>query len=354
MNLIKLFFLASILALATKPATAEFVALKRDDVKPCSFELTEAKNIPHQCKIISDRDNSLEVWQDRLTFDFGKLSLAEFNYLKNVYSGWSKTKTAVVYNSAKHYQLIDFLPPLIQALNNHRFIPESQAINNQQLPSAIQTKQLYMNCWGVTYEVLRAAKNSQAKPAIFMGQGSLVLNTLRRNSQQLLTFSEPEQIPKSVIQPGDVIFVSHKSSTGHEYLDHIAVAIDDGIYFEKAGTGANVPMRIIDESTLRQIWQPGVFNYEVRRLKQNAFLSHPQAMFSLNALAIKKRFDLKKVPGNFKTNTTIMWEEEEKISTASVFYLLNTTLAYSSSRGRAKLMPQLYQSLLPQVVKLIK
>ena len=349
----KLFFLSSVFVLAAKPAVAEFVALKKDDIRSCSLKLAQVKHIPHQCKIISDRDNPLEVWQDRLSFDFGKISQFEFNYLKNIYSGWSKSQTAVTYSPDRSYQLIDFVPPLIQAFNGHRFIPETTTIKNKSLPWENNRKQLYMNCWGVVYEVLRAAINPQTKPTIFMGQGSLMLEKLRQNSYQVLTFHEPEDtIPKLMIQPGDTILIMHVSSTGHEYLDHIVVALDDGIYFEKAGTGENVPIRIIDEKTLRQIWQPGVFTYEIRRLKQNAILPHPQKIFSLNAPVIKNEFPLlNKMPSSIGKNTSIMWQEEEKnIVTSSWFHLLNTLPIFIDNTGKAKLKPQLYNPLLQSTI----
>jgi len=141
-----------------------------------------------------------------------------------------------------------------------------------------------MNCWKLVYEVLKGTINPVAKPSIFMGQGSIMLELFRANSDRLFSKSELEQSSLSAIdnKPGDIILVMHTSSSRHEYLEHIAIAIDDGIYFEKAETGESVPIRIIDRQTLTQIWQPGVFDYEVRRLKPDAVLPHPQRVFSLS------------------------------------------------------------------------
>lgn len=288
----------------------------------------------------------MEVWQDRLVFDFGKLSLFEFQQLKYAYGGAYQSKSLVTYNRDRSYQLIDFLPPIIQVLNNHRFIPESTVV---KFPAKTLSKQLYMNCWGVVYEILRAAQDPLAKPALFMGQGSIMLNLLRDNSQQLLSFNEPEfSIPDTITQPWDVILVMHTSSTGYQYLDHIAIAIDDGIYFEKAGTGADVPIRIIDEATLRQIWQPGVFNYEIRRLKPEAIFPHPQTVFGLNAPEIQQEFTaFKQLPANIGNDTSIMWSEEEKVmSTSSFFHLIPIASTFLDFQGREKLSLKLYQPLL--------
>ena len=339
--------LANILTFLPRTSHAEFAPLQEDDIKPCKLQLSQAKHIPHRCNVISDRTSDLKVWQGRLSFDFGKLSKAEFQQLKNIYGGAYKSKSLVYYNPSKHYQLIDFLPPIIQALNNHRFIPESTVVKSEKDLS----QQLYMNCWGVVYEVLRSATDPLAKPSLFMGQGSIMLDLLRDNSARLLTFNEPNFfIADSKTEPGDIVLIMHTSSTNYQYLDHIAIAIDDGIYFEKAGTGADVPIRIIDEATLRQIWQPGVFDYEIRRLKPNAKLPHPQTIFSLNAPEIQSKFsDFNELPVNIANSTSIMWEEEAKdINTSSLFHLVNTLPIYLNNTGKANLASKLYQQLLAE------
>ena len=338
MFLVKTFFAAIVLGFMPKMVIAEFVKLREDKINDCSHQLSSIENIPYQCKIITDQSNSLEVWQNRLSFEFGQISRSQFDRLKNIYSGGRKSKSALVYNPQKSYQLNDFLPPIIQALNNHRFIPEVE--NKQQ-------KQLYMNCWGLVYEILRAATEERSQPVIFMGQGSLMLNQLRQNSYDLITINEPEdKIAKSLIQPGDILLIMHKSSSGYEYLDHVAIAIDEGIYFEKAGTGADVPIRIIDETTLRQIWQPGVFYYEVRRLKEDAVLPHPQDIFSLHAPTIQQEFELPNISPDISKITSIMWEESEKdLASSSLFHIVNPLLISVDNMGKAKLSPRLYQPL---------
>ena len=343
----------SLFLLGSKPTQAEFVTLGEDKKESCPLKLTEASKIAHKCQVITDASNPLKVWQKRLSFQFGKLSEAEFNYLIDSYGGWSKSITAVTYNRDHNYQLIDFLPPIIQALDGHQFIPESTKLSNQitnkdSFPVDIQ-QQLYMNCWGLVYEVLRMAQNSQVQPAIFMGQGSIMLDLLRHNSEQLMTFQEPEaKISQSVTKPGDIILIMHRSSTGHEYLDHVAIAIDDGIYFEKAGTGAEVPIRIIDEKTIRKIWQPGVFYYEVRRPIPDTTFPRVQTAFSLKSPKIKQEFtQINKIPDSIADNTTVMWEEEaKKLQTSSFFAIINPLPTYIDILGKARLTPVLYKPII--------
>ena len=354
----QVFFISSIFLLMPKNAKAEFVRLKEDQTKSCSIQLSEASNIEHQCLVTTDESSPLEFWKNRLSFDFGKISEQDFIFLKDTYSGWSNSQSAVSYDKNKSYQLIDFLPPLIQALNGHRFIPEETALKNEDWdfwehlsdsPNDLK-KYLYMNCWGLVYEVLRAAKHSQAEPTIFMAQASLMLAQLRNNSDILLSLQEPSEfpIPGALSKPGDIILVMHKSSAGYEYLDHIVIAIDDGIYFEKAGTGEDVPIRIIDEETLVKIWPPGVFYYELRRLHQNASLPHPKEVFSLNSSAIKEQFfPLAEIPLNMSEDTSITWDVESKnLSSISWFHMIDISPLSRDDTEKARLTDKLYQPLL--------
>ena len=56
----------------------------------------------------------------------------------------------------------------------------------------------------------------------------------------------------------------HCSHSGF-FLDHIAIYLDDDVFFERAGAGNNVPFRVTNWATLSSVWQPGVFQYAVRR-----------------------------------------------------------------------------------------
>ena len=355
--LFKILCIYGILLLVPKTSRAEFVLLKNDRTESCSLQLFEARKIQHQCQVTKDENSPLEVWQDRLSFNFGKISQADFIFLKNTYGGWSQSQTSVEYSPNKSYQLLDFLPPLIQALNGHRFIPEEtvEAAYSDDFGERLSSSQrdlkkyLYLNCWGLTYEVLRSAVNSQARPSIFMAQASLMLEQIRNNSHHILTLQQPSEFPIPGIfsNPGDIILITHKSSSGYEYLDHTVIIIDDGIYFEKAGTGEDVPIRIIDRETLLQIWSPGIFRYELRRLHQNAVFPHPQEIFSLDSLKIKSQlFSLDKISLDRTKNTTITWDiESRNLSSISWFYMIDILLSRDNT-GQAELINQLYKPLL--------
>ena len=207
-----------------------------------------------------------------------------------------------------------------------------------------------MNCWGVVYEILRLAKNSHAKPTIFMAQSSIMLNHLRENSRQIMTWQKPADflIANQFMRTGDIILISHHTQAGYEYLDHIAIAIDKGIYFEKAGIGEDVPIRIIDEATLKQTWHPEVFSYELRRINDNAILPHPQEIFTLNSAKIKTKFFpfTEKLSHNAQ-QTTISWKiEENTLSSLAWFHLVEISPLQQDDSNKAQLRRQLYQLIL--------
>ena len=362
-----------------KVARAEFVPLGSDRTETCTLKLTEAEGIPHQCLTIKDLSSPLEVWQSRLSFDFGQLSQTDFNKLQTIYGRWSQQKSLVTYHPQQSYQLIDFLPPLVQALNSHRFVPEVTKLkltkkqNSHSLDNAKQTEEkfldlkpsLYLNCWGLTYEIWRAAKQANSKPTLFMAQSSLMLEQIQRNSVKVLSLEKSDQlpIPGVITQPGDLILIWHRSKSGNIYLDHTAIAVADGVYFEKAGTGENVPIRLIDQATMLKIWSPEVFNYEIRRLKNTGSLPQPRQVFSLDSPEIKSKFaELKNISSEISKDISIAWDLElenlglkdlelDSLQAISWFHLIDLQSFTFDETGRAKLNKQVYQPLLSNLVK---
>jgi hypothetical protein len=201
------------------PALAAFQKTPASRIESCTLRLSHAPEIPHQCLKYVDKSVQLFFWQTSLGFQFGRLSRTQWQILSQHYSSWHHHRTP--YNSLRNYDLLDFLPPVIQALDRHRFISETRSL------SPVSDRQLVTNCWGTTYEILRLSQRSTLEsPVLFVTKAQPMLNLLRRISTPITT----------TIQPGDVLLVSHRHGN-QEYLDHTAIAIDQQIVFEKAGTG---------------------------------------------------------------------------------------------------------------------
>jgi hypothetical protein len=60
----------------------------------------------------------------------------------------------------------------------------------------------------------------------------------------------------------------HIPSPDGEFLDHAVLYLDRDVFFERAGAGDNVPFRVTSWPALSSVWQPGVFEYSVRRRLQ--------------------------------------------------------------------------------------
>ena len=79
----------------------------------------------------------------------------------------------------------------------------------------------------------------------------------------------------AALAPGDVLMLWHQN-TGEEerYLDHVAILVDDDLYLEKAGSGAETPFRLIDWDGLVASWPPAVSP----PLRSTTSMVHPSAL----------------------------------------------------------------------------
>lgn len=225
-----------------------------------------------------------------LDADFGALDRSTFVTLQNTYCSWSETKSRVKWKEGRRYTLLDFLPPLLQAVSGLHF--RSSRTVQKGLPSFLggpderakkykeQEVLLTSNCWGFAWEVLFQADNadtsamtvSTADPAsawrAFTGPGfDLIQSSLTQ--PRLLS---DKILRNKKLQAGDVLLLWHQiasESSNRVYLDHVATLLDNDVYYEKSGSGDNVPFRINTWEGLTANFPPAVFNWEWRRLVRN-------------------------------------------------------------------------------------
>jgi hypothetical protein len=231
---------------------------------------------------------------------FGELDEPSFNALQKAYCAWSETKSRVKWQAGRKYRLIDFLPPLLQAVSGLHF--RSSRTKQKGLPSflggpddkvkryADQEVLLTTNCWGFAWEVLFQADNadtsamtiSTADPTSawreFTGPGFDLIQSSRTQPQLL----KDSYTRNRKLKGGDVLLVWHQNpstASGEDlYLDHVATVIDDDVYFEKSGSGDRVPFRVSTWDMLVANFPPSVFFWEWRRLVRNNPLS-PTAVY---------------------------------------------------------------------------
>jgi hypothetical protein len=273
MNKSIIFSLLSLLILSSTPAKGAFRKTPVHRAEPCSFRLTSIAAIPQRCVRWVDTTAKRPFWQDSLGFQLGRLSYPQWQKLTKIYGAWHNVRLLAPYNPQRNYELLDFMPPTLQAWDRHRFYGQKQILSGLNFGggrSPLTNVQLVTNCWGTVYEVLRLADGLQVQsPVLFVTAAQPMLETLRQIS-----------IAAKDEQPGDIVLISHRHGD-REYLDHTVLVIDRNLFFEKAGTGDEVPYRFVEAQTLQQIWNPAIFHYEVRRPLKSQRLPLPSDRFSL-------------------------------------------------------------------------
>jgi hypothetical protein len=294
------------------PAGAEFKKIVNSKSKSCSLVLSRVHDTDYSCIKNINSSSIIPQWENSFEFVFGELTQDEFEALRATYGEWHSYTPEYV--EGKSYQLLDFFPPIIRALNNHMFLSQLGSYHDI-LPQfddlQLASEKLLSNCWGTVYEILRHATSEFLSGVdIFYAPADQVRDLFREKSQ--IVRSE---------RPGDILLILHTNG-GLEYFDHVVLVLDDGIYFEKAGAGDSVPFRVVDRQTLESIWSPRVFAYELRR--PNVDINWPAAeqIFSLKSSYTLVRFpEFVDLPNNISRKFTSSWSYDETGSVDFFRYL---------------------------------
>ena len=235
-----------------------------------------SKNQPHALKLkradaagatyrgvaANATQSSLRNFQLSLDAVFAPCDEATFETLKRAYGGWSASRSAVAWEAGRDFRLSDLLPPLAQALCGRRFTPTT---SGDVLCNA--------NCWGFAYSVLEAAAAPSDSVTVSAGAhgdawAALVAVTDRVQSTLEQGHDLLGEQRNAALAPGDVLMLWHQNTGEEMYLDHVAILVDDDLYLEKAGSGAETPFRLIDWDGLVASWPPAVFEWDWRRRKR--------------------------------------------------------------------------------------
>ena len=231
---------------------------------------------------------SLPSFALSLDAEFGPLDTITFLGLQELYGSWSETKSRVKWIEGQSYTLLDFLPPLMQAVNGLYF--KSSRQKQVALPSFVgapekkvqkrveQEVLLTTNCWGFAWEVLYQADNkdirnmqiSTADPMsayrAFTNPKNFYRVQTSYSNSKLLTDAT---LRNKKLKGGDTLLIWHQIPGQSLYLDHVAILLDNDVYYEKSGSGDQVPFRITTWEGITANFPPGVFTWEWRRLVRN-------------------------------------------------------------------------------------
>lgn len=351
--------LAKVLAAALLllvPAQSEF-RLVPQTITRTSTQLSRASSVPHEgiAYTFSKAKNAAFSLSHDIDF-FDTLSEADFERLKETYSGWSASPSQVKYKSGARYTLVDFLPLAMQATSSFRFIPQQQTVSlpsfgAKPAKSTPQQAEILTNCWGFAYDVLSASLSYQ--PALRFTLPSPT------NAWAVLTDPAAFETVQSGnvkdraarnrdLQPGDVLLVYHQNKGEPIYLDHAAIFVDNDLYFERAGTGDDVPFRLNTFEGLASSWMPLVFEYRWIRVKAGASLKAPAKAFALDSPVSLKEVSpqLAKLKDEVKTafSVTPQFDAKGKLEKQTYVASLQLDNFVFDEMGRAKLPASAFKS----------
>lgn len=251
------------------------------------LKLARSQDIPH--RILRKTVITGKYFFDSHFYDveFPSLSESEFRRLQKIYGGWSKTRNQETYQSDKVWNLSQFLPPAMASKLGNVFQGEEtlemlphifgSKADGQRIPTPVQ---LISNCWGTAYEVMRAAQTPSeelilfyapqrlAKAVFFDPQWSEEIRPISK------TVSPDPSVRSAGLMPGDVLLI------GDAWLQHVAIFVDDDLYFEKSGTGNTALYRLNTLETILATWPPDLHGYSWRRFHSRP-LPQPSELFNL-------------------------------------------------------------------------
>lgn len=242
----------------------QFIGSQVDNEQKIDFKLQKT-SLPHSVtrkKIIGGR-YAFDSYTHELRF--APMSNADFQKLEQTYSAWSAAKPEIRYEAHKQYALEDFLPPLIKTLLGHKFKEESFSF--KAADASILTASTVANCWGTAYELLREAQRPTKQFSVFYAHDDVMQSFLGNpnySSERKPYSKNPKDFADKAtrnedLQPGDLLII------GGEYLYHVAIFIDDDLYFEKSGSGDTTLFRFVTFDLLQQTWNPELFGWSYRR-----------------------------------------------------------------------------------------
>jgi len=226
-----------------------------------------------------------------LQISLSKMSKKNFQKLKARYGNLSE----VPYSPNQIYDLIDFLPPFIQAFDQKQFVPQFVSVNwpkideidvdgsveIDQLIEWIDNKStitLSTNCWGTGNSLLRSIwKNSRELEFGWIGRG---------DASSRFSGEGFQKVKDKQIRFGDIMLVEYYNANLDDHVaNHLAFIIEPELVFEKTDASENdafrisyradvlTKMRMIDSSSRVSYWRPNKYS-PIISIAETDLLSH--------------------------------------------------------------------------------
>lgn len=276
----------------SKPKSLEEMQRQKASTPMPGFALgfAQDKKIPHQVfrdtlvvkkfETEADLDKYL---RDAIRIEFGKLSEAQYDLLMGRFGGqklvpWDANRTTP-------YAIEDFLHPKIQAYSGRwlhtttlsaKGIPDSWRTFIPGEP-LVETVGNDMNCWTTAYDVIRDWWTPVAKMKGIIGfyDGRYVTESLKNSKyfDKVLDLSANEAWGNTAAwnkgrQVGDLLFIENPNLP--ESPGHLALWLDNDLYFEKTNGGDTEPIRLTHISDILGLYPKHTERVSFYRIKAGA------------------------------------------------------------------------------------
>lgn len=239
---------AAMAAPASKASGVSAIQLNPQDVVP---EIVALGISPVIYKVTTPQLQKLSYNEDKyaLQINIGRVTAEQFAKLKAIYGNFSN----VPYDSNKAYDLVDFLPPAVQATVNKTFTPkiyDTSALVSMDFTEDEMTGELwglqkngvsfFTNCWGTTIEVLKSLRPRPADEA-----NTYILSWPGRwdTSDLFMDAKYSSAARENALRFSDVLTVWSKE-TGTLSIQHTALILGKNLVFEKTDSSENDPYRL--------------------------------------------------------------------------------------------------------------
>lgn len=166
---------------------------------------------------------------------------------------------APAYRPGGVYRLEEFLPPAVQALHGKQFRPIEEVyawptVENEEGSKELEDIENFalmetplgtlINCWTTAYEVLRTWKTGAAE-----------LDITWMSRTRATEFFTEEQMgrlkPKATLAFGDaLVFTAYDEGASQKLVQHVAIFVTSGLYFEKTDSSQDDAFRFISEKDI--------------------------------------------------------------------------------------------------------
>ena len=292
--LLRLFIVLTVIIVFTSGCGSPVSSKESDFSQPAvirteltTLQLARSQDFPHRILRRTVATGKYFFDSDFYDVEFPMLNENEFRRLQNIYGGWSRTRNQETFQSGKVWNLSEFLPPAMAAKLGNVFQGEETL---EMLPHIFGTKadgkriatpvQLISNCWGTAYEVMRGAQTHSDELILFYAPQRLARAVFfdPQWSEEIRPISKTVSTDPSLrnagLMPGDVLVI------GNTWLQHVAIFVDDDLYFEKSGTGNSALYRLNTLDTIVATWPPDLHGYSWRRFHRQP-LPDPSELFNL-------------------------------------------------------------------------